>query len=357
MATTRPPHTFAMAVIATMGSFVMGCTKRAPTADEASSRDASLATPSTSSEGDAPSLATPQSTGHTSTAGEMPVASIVVLDPGRPPRRKLRYVWNAARDEQLAMDLQTTASSTTSASAEPTGASAAPSQVPLPSVRVVLAIHPQTVSSDGELRYAWRTTSATVRVDARTPPAISDGMRAEVAQIEHLSGTAVVTARGLVREVTVEPGTPADSGGTGQMIDQIRQTLRDLSAPLPEEDVGVSARWQKTSELDASSAHISQTDTFTLAALQRATGTLDDALSQTASPQSLRVPGSGQATPAHMDSLVASGNAHVRFDLSRVVPQTTFAGTTAMVVSAAPGDGPRMAMTVHVAITIRGTTR
>ena len=117
------------------------------------------------------------------------------------------------------------------------------------------------------------------------------------------------------------------------MVEQVRQTLRDVAAPLPDEEVGVDARWRKLSQLDSREARITQTETFRLLELEQDRGTLDDFLAQTAPPQPLRAPGVPPGANAHMDSLLASGEAKIHFDLTRLVPQSAFDGTTTMVLS------------------------
>jgi hypothetical protein len=148
------------------------------------------------------------------------------------------------------------------------------------------------------------------------------------------------------------------------MIEQLRQTLRDLAAPLPEEEVGRRARWQKLSQLDARETRITQTETFTLSDLHTASGqpergVLDDVLAQTAPSQPLRSPGMPQGAAARMESMLASGNAVIHFDLSRLVPQSQFEGTTTMVVSGqAPGDSARrMTIVMRVGISLEGRVR
>jgi hypothetical protein len=66
-----------------------------------------------------------------------------------------------------------------------------------------------------------------------------------------------------------------------------------------------------------------------------------------------------QGATARMDSMLASGAAKVRFDLSRLVPQTKFDGTTTMVVSgqSSADEKHRVTMIMRVGIGIEGTTR
>jgi hypothetical protein len=277
-------------------------------------------------------------------------ATMKLLDPGQTPRRKLRYAWRLDQKEQLAMDLRTAAST------EAAGEKQA--EVPLPSVHVTIATDPQSITPDGDLRYVWQVMSATVDAAGDTPSQVAEGMRAEVAEIARLSGSAVVTSRGLAKEVTVDSRATGNMA-SGQMAEQVRQTLRDVAAPFPEEEVGVGARWRKLSQLNERDARIAQTETFRLVDLQGDRGALDDALAQTAPPQALRAAGMPPGAHARMESMLASGEAKVRFDLSRLVPQTTFDGTTTMVLSGqAAGDSARsMKMVMHVFIAIAGSRR
>jgi len=155
--------------------------------------------------------------------------------------------------------------------------------------------------------------------------------------------------------VTLDPGTAGDAGPDAEMVVQVLQMLRDVAAPLPEEAVGKGARWQKLSNLDARNAHATETDTFTLADLQGDKGALDDVVAQTATPQALpALVGVPSAAPARVDSLLMSGSAKTRFDLGRLVPQTSLEATTSMALSASAN---RVNMVMRLGITIQGSTR
>jgi hypothetical protein len=280
------------------------------------------------------------------------LATMKLVDRGRAPRRKLRYRWRVDHKERLVMDLRTQLSTESDDAKQP--------EIPLPPVHVIVDIDAQGVWPDGDLQYAWRVASSSVPAgDPHVPPYVADGMRTEVATIARLSGTAVVTSRGLAKEVSIDPGSVTDAGGTGRMVEQMRQQLRDLAAPLPEEDVGVGARWQKLSQLAEKDARVTQTDTFTLVDLDADRGVLDDMLAQTAPPQPLRGPAAPQGAQPQMESMLASGDAKTRFDLSRLVPQTNFDGTTTMVISGQSPDDTsrRMTMVMRMGIVLSGSTR
>jgi len=285
-----------------------------------------------------------------SAPGGPEMATMGLLDPGRAPRRKLRYVWRADRKEVLDVDLRT-ATSTEIAGEKP-------AEIPLPPVHFVIALEPQRVTDEGTLLYAWHVSSATVGESPESPSQVADGMRAEVAAIARLSGTAQVTSRGLAKDIAIDAASVTDAGATGQMIEQVRQTLRDLAAPFPDEDVGPGARWEKVSQLASKDARITQTDTFSLLEVAGDKGRLDDVLAQAAPPQSLAGTGGAAGERARLESMLASGDAKTRFDLSRLAPQTTFDGTTTMVVSGPPGDhARRLTMIMRIKIALSGSVR
>jgi hypothetical protein len=294
------------------------------------------------------------------------VAKMKLLDPGSPPRRVLRYGWRPRQGETLTMDLRTAASTEEGANKQP--------EIELPPVRILVAIDPRDVSPQGDLSYAWHVTSAEVTTDPQTPSSLGAGMSAEVAEVEHLSGTGRVTSRGLSEQVSIDalPAVTDPKGATGQMVEQVRQTLRDVAAPLPEEEVGVGARWEKLSQLASRDARVTQTETFRLVAIAGDSGSLADVLAQTAPPQPLLSPGGEPgAPPARIESMLASGDGTTRFVLSRLVPETKFQGTTTMVVSsgarggdagdtggdATHDEGRRVTMIMRVGIVLAGNLR
>jgi hypothetical protein len=278
-----------------------------------------------------------------------PKSTVKLLDPGREPRRALRYAWRADPTEHMAIDLSTTVS------AEGGGMHR---DVPLPPLHVSIAITPKQVTQDGDLRFAWHVESSGVGTDAGTDPAIAQGWSVQLTPVEHLAGTSIVSTHGVSRGVSIDAGSTGDAGPDAEMVVQIVQLLRDAAAPLPDEAVGAGARWQKISTLDARSGHATQTDTYTLASIEgdggAGSGRLDDVLAQTASPQAVpSLQGLPPTEPAKMDQLLTSGTAKVRFDLGRLVAQTSLDGTTSMAVTA---PSARMNMVMHLGIVVKGTT-
>lgn len=274
-----------------------------------------------------------------------PMSTVKLLDAGREPRRALRYAFSREQTERMAIVLSTAVSADNGDSRR---------DITLAPVEIAIAIAPGAVSPDGDLRFAWHVESAGLgALDASSPPEVAQGWSAQLAPVAHLSGTATISSRGICRGLVLDAAGVGDAGPDAEMVVQVVQMVRDVAAPLPDEPVGPGARWQKLTTLEAKTGRATQTDTYTLTAVHGETGSLADVLVQTAFPQSLRAPGAAPGTgPARMDQLLTSGTARVRFDLARLIPQTTLEGTTSMALSA---PSSRLNMVMHLGITVRGS--
>ncbi|HEY8092002.1 MAG TPA: hypothetical protein VIF09_29275 [Polyangiaceae bacterium] len=353
----------AVLLLLASGAALPGCSRSSSKADTAPATQAPTEAPLSSSAAPAPipdPFVAPSpvaSSGGASTASPPPAApigpdagpssAVTLLDAGKAPRRKVRYAWHADQKEELAMDLRTSVSMEVGATK--------PGDFPLPPVHIAVDVDPTRVDKDGTLAYTWRVVGASVTASASSPPAMAQGMRDEVAAIEHLTGHGSIDARGVSQatDVVVDGSTVVDSGTTGQMVEQVRQALRDVAVPWPVEDIGAGAKWQKVSRLDAKGSRLTQTDTYTLVELHGDTGSVDDVLAQSAPPQVLRAPGGPSGADAHLESLLASGTAKVTFDLGRLVPHSRFEGTTSTVMSGVQ----KVTMVMRLGIDVEGKPR
>jgi hypothetical protein len=222
-------------------------------------------------------------------------------------------------------------------------------------VHVTTRITPKGVSPDGDLSYAFQLVDA--RVDA-TPGAAreeSQALEKELAVVKGLTGTGVVSSRGVTKDLAFALPKGA-SQVQGQMLEQVRQMLRDLATPLPEEDVGKNAKWDRTTKIDSQMTKVTQKETFVLVELDGDKGKVTTTVSQSAPPQAISPPGMPPSAHARMESLVATGAGSSHFDLARLVPSSEFNGTTTMVIA---GDSPsgqtqRMKMIMHLGVTTEG---
>ena len=240
----------------------------------------------------------------------------------------------------------------------PSGDAQAPA-TPLPPVHIVIAIAPEDVSPEGDLRYAWRVTHATVGATSATPDAIADGMRSDVFALEGLSGRAVVDSRGLARHVSVDRAAPAGMGGPSQMVEQVLQTLRHLAAPFPDEPVGPGLGGERPVGSRRGRPRLRRPRRLRWSSLAKREAASATSWPRQAPPKSWRAPGCRTGLKPGSSRCSSRRTPRCCSIRTRLVPQTRVESTTTMVVSGhGPGNGTRrVPMVLRVEIVIAGAKR
>ena len=109
-------------------------------------------------------------------------------------------------------------------------------------------------------------------------------------------------ARGGLGEVTfqTDPGGAADPDAR----DELLQRWLGLVVPLPEQPVGVGARWKVVTLLRSGGATMTQTAIYRLAAVARDRWTIEVDLTRLGRPQAITLPGLPAGTSAELIALV-----------------------------------------------------
>jgi hypothetical protein len=162
-------------------------------------------------------------------------------------------------------------------------------------------------------------------------------LQPELEPFKGLSGSAEITARGVTKHASFKIPEGAQKGSPEgvQVLEQMRQTVREMAVVLPEEEVGKGAQWDKTSRTEANEVKVTQKEHYTLTDLQGDTGTLDIVLSQTAPPQPMKGPG---GSTVQLEQLSSSGKGTSSFDLAHIVPTSRLDATTGMALAGPPQD-------------------
>lgn len=114
-----------------------------------------------------------------------------------------------------------------------------------PLIRSTIEVEVTDVTKDGDLHYAFAYKKIEVVPDTRTKPEVVKAYETALAVAVAIKGTAVVTNRGLTKQVNFE--TPADaSQELRNAVEMARSTMTQIALPLPEEEIGVGAQWQTT---------------------------------------------------------------------------------------------------------------
>ena len=273
--------------------------------------------------------------------------TVRLLSPGAEPRAPLRYriAQNASMSVEMRMEMNMRMSM---------GTQAMPA-VPMPAMVGRMTLRATSVGADGTVHYGFTLDSFGPAPGYSGPPQVLTAVRQALASLVGTTGTGAMTNRGFVldTQVTLPPNADANAR---QAIDSLRDSLRQLAAPLPAEAVGRGARWQVTMPIDTAGMSMTQVARYTLDEIQGEQGHFQVALTQTARPQALRAPGLPAGTTARLDSLRGAGTATADLNLTRLMSATrTHIVSDTVTTITASAQSQRM--TTHVEVDASFTPR
>jgi hypothetical protein len=188
-------------------------------------------------------------------------------------------------------------------------------------------------------------------------PEIVQAMRTALAGMAGTKGFSVIDSRGVVRDADIT--MPANANPQlRQMLDGMRQSLRQLSSPFPEEAVGRGARWDTTFRITQNGLTLDQVVHVELAALDGNRGRMNLTLTQTAPAQTMSPPGLPAGVTMRLVSLASSGSGENHFDVTAPVPTSA---TMAMKMNMANriespgGKAQEMKMSMDMSMTMDGS--
>jgi hypothetical protein len=202
----------------------------------------------------------------------------------------------------------------------------------VPVTRMTMTINSKEVSPEGNLYYEFELDQVDVLPKPGANPMMVNTIKQQMSSIQGMSGSATVTSRGFTKdsEIKLPPGTDPQMK---QSMDNMQQSMNQMSAPLPKEPVGRGARWQVTMPMETPAMKFTQVATYTLTEIQGDKVKLDVTIEQTAPPQEINTPGAAPDVKASLESLKSSGKGNVEIQMTNLVPSSNLNMTTINVVS------------------------
>lgn len=244
-----------------------------------------------------------------------PPVELKLLDAGVEPRKTLRLA--PAKGHKSSAAMVVVMETTTEIGGFPI-----PPQK-LPTQRLTFDYEVKDVAPSGDVTYTFKIRKATMEDVDDVMPMIAESLRSTLESLEGLEGTSVVTNRGLPRSTELKLPEKA-SPQARQTFANMRQSFQNFAAPLPEEPVGVGARWTAATEVDVAGAmKVGQKMEYALAAFEKEAVRLKVTAEQTAGEQELGGAQGAAAMKAKLLSLRSAGQGETLADLRDVAPGTS----------------------------------
>jgi len=243
--------------------------------------------------------------------GAAPVFKL--LETGKAPRRELRYRLEPGSLHKLVMTLRM------SLGVEVDGRGAPVQRAP--AMRMVFDCK-VTEADERAARFDFGLAEPPELFETEgVAPAVLDPMRKSLASLASIRGHVAMTSRGVVREASIQVGPGLDQGAE-QMIQSMRQSMEQTSVPLPEEPVGVGARWKMLHRVQAGGVIVYQVAEFKFIRFEGPVATLAVVFEQFAPRQEMAL-AAGAGARAVLTSMQGHGEGHLAVDLTSPVPRSS----------------------------------
>jgi hypothetical protein len=277
--------------------------------------------------------------------GAKPVVKL--LEGGAEPRADLSYalVKGAAQKMNMAMDMTMGVK---------TAAQALPAQT-IPRMTMGLDTTAADKNAAGEFKIDSVLTTVGLEPAGATQEQMARALRPQLEAMKGLTMGYWVNAKGNVRDVKlgIPAGMPAQAQ---QLIQGMSQSFESMVTPLPNEAVGVGARWQVLTRTASGGADILQSAIYTLKSRSGHRATLQVQLTQLAANDTIQTAQMPAGMSAKLKAFNSGGSGTTNLDLKSVVPEsgemTLKVGMEIQVQGAGPGANEDTAVETTTAVRI-----
>jgi hypothetical protein len=258
-------------------------------------------------------LASVQGTGAAGGAPGTTAAStsaVKLLEQGAEPRKALRLHPKEGDKQTTELIIKTV-----------TGVKSGDTQIPspkLPAMKLVMEMTTKQVAANGDINYERNLTDAGIVEEPDVLPQVVEAMQSSLAGLKGLVGTGVISSRAIVKSADVKiPSSVTPE--MRQAAEQAKQSIGGLMVPLPEEPIGVGAKWEYRRPFAAQGLNIDQVGTYELVSVEEDRLTVKAALTQTAANQKIQNPMMPGAA-MEVQKMNGEGTGNFTVDLGQTLP-------------------------------------
>ncbi len=161
----------------------------------------------------------------------------------------------------------------------------------LPAYIITLDSTVTKVEPNGDIYYDIAYSNVNIKGDAQTRPELIRVISKQIGQLENFKGSAVIDNQGRTKKLNYVIPKTVDVN-IKFLVEQLSNSLQQLSSPVPEVAVGTGAKWRVNSEADINGISLKQTTTYELVNVKDNVANLNVNLQQQEkSPQVIDYPG------------------------------------------------------------------
>ncbi|MEG4270674.1 MULTISPECIES: hypothetical protein [unclassified Microcoleus] len=191
--------------------------------------------------------------------------------------------------------------------------------VKIPTSVITIETEATKIDDNGDIHYQFSYTNADIMSDTVDNPTALESMRSTIKKMVGLKGSLIMDSRGFNKggNFILPPGS---DNSFKQMVQQMSQSIDQLSAPLPTEAVGRGAKWRLSSSLNSNGINLNNIATYELMSFQDNVAIVNASLEQQAKPQTLNSPLFPAGSSVNLNSLASQGRGESTIRLDKLMP-------------------------------------
>ncbi len=286
----------------------------------------------------------------TEPAATQPVSAptVTLLEAGARPRQALRFMPQIGSGQTMDMTMRMSMTQSIGDMAMP--------EMKLPGVRFTMLTKVVQVKENGDVQFRFTCTDADIVEEPGVAASRADAMRTSLKEAVGLRGTGLMSSQGFTKEADFEMTGDIDPMAA-QHVESLKQAVKQLSAPLPKEPVGVGAEWRVDQTSTMHGMLIKQTSTFKLTRIEGDRLQLDVKVKQTADAQTISPPGAPAGTTVNLNSLTSEGSGKMVLMLTQLMPINSQMNVTSDTSMSIDAQGRKQEMSQHMEMSVKMETR
>jgi hypothetical protein len=244
---------------------------------------------------------------------------IKMVSTGAAPKTALRYAVPAGSKSRTAMDTEMAMTMEMMGMSMP--------EMKMPTMKMVMDMEITAVAANGDMSFTSGVSSMTYDT-AGADPAMAAALAGASTDLSSLKTSGTMTSRGVTTS-SLDISKIADPA-LKQMMESASTAVQSMSFPMPEEAVGVGARWEVRQRMASGGIEALTTSTVEVTAIQGSKVSLKVTLNQTAPVQAMKNPALPPDAEINLTSFTGTGTTNTVVDLATLSTEGTGAMSMAM---------------------------
>ncbi len=190
----------------------------------------------------------------------------------------------------------------------------------IPPIAMTMDTEVKNISAEGEIAYQLTITDATVDAGTNVTDVMANAMKTGLDGIRGMTGSGKMTTQGIVK--AMEMKLPAGAAPQlSQTMGQMKDSFASSTIVLPEDAIGVGAKWEFRTRLKSQGMNIDQTAAYEVLAVDGDQLTLRSTITQSAANQKIESPAM-PGMKVDLNKMTGTATGSTTQDLGKIMPTT-----------------------------------